>query len=124
MTLTALEGASCKISGLLTTDAAVALPAASIESFEFTLFDKDTEEVINDREDVSILNENGGSIDSEGSFALELDADDNEIIHAGSTDEVHILSLVWEYHDGELLKTGRHQEELTVTNLRKVPKPA
>lgn len=78
-----------KLTITITDEAGAAVPLASIETVTLKLYDKDTGDVINSRDNVSILNTNGGSISNGGGY-WRFTADDNEMITTTEAIENHV----------------------------------
>ena len=96
----------------------VGIPAAELQSLTLTLFDRRTGQILNNRDGVSILNANGGTVDGAGNGELELTPADNMIFTAGRVEEDHVVLVEWEDANG---RVGRHVILLRVENLAKVP---
>jgi hypothetical protein len=73
--------------------------------------------IINSRTAQSVLNLNGGTVDSAGAGAVRLDPLDM-IIVSGKQTECHIALIEWTW--GSPLKSGKHEIAFYVTNLLKV----
>lgn len=71
------------------------LAASDLDSLTLTLVDEIGLSVINDREDQSVLNENGGTLDEDGNFSLRLDPDDMVIVNTLNKYEWHDAQLTW-----------------------------
>ncbi len=96
-----------------------AIQLSWIDTLTATLYDRDTDEVINDREEQDVLNANGGTMHAtSGAFSLVLGADDNVIVNDAKATEVHMLLL-------ELVLTNdtglNWERKVVVTNLHLVP---
>lgn len=78
------------VSGALLDEDAVAVPLSALSALTLTLYDKDTDTIINSRNAQSILNTNGGTFHATtGAFTLTLSAADNAIMttrEAGRTE--------------------------------------
>lgn len=96
------------------------IPAAELQSLTLTLYDPRTGAIINSRDDMSVLNANGGTVDAQGNAVLELGPADNVIVgqNAGLVQEDHVALLEWVYEAGT--RQGRHLIFLRVENLAKV----
>lgn len=70
------------------------LDGAAITAIAATLIDVTTQSIINNRSDQNVKDLNGGTLESDGTFTLQLGADDN-IIHGSPAPrtERHRLSL-------------------------------
>lgn len=91
------EASTAALSLQLTDEGGEALDRDRIASLTLTLYDEDSEAVINEREDQSILNANGGSVDASGLLTLTLDPADNPILATGKEQERHVALLTWEW---------------------------
>jgi hypothetical protein len=97
----------------------VGVPAASLASLTWWLFNKATGAVINSRNGTSILNANNGTVDGSGNATLVLEAADTAILDESLDLETHIAEFEFTYNGGA--RTGRHVIEHAIRNLRKVP---
>jgi hypothetical protein len=91
------EGATPKFQLLLEDEDGVALTAALTDTLTLSVIDARTEAVVNGRDQQSILNANGGSLDGAGNFALQTAIADLAILDAASTYETRKLVVTWEY---------------------------
>ena len=108
------------------------LGPASLSSLTVTLYDRDSQAVINEREAQDVLNANGGTLTDAGVFVLELGEDDMAIQGDPDRDnyfiksrdgslrtvrptyrEWHVALLEWETTSGE---TGSTEIGLRVRN--------
>lgn len=97
----------------------VAIPAASLLTLKCWLYVQSTGTIINSRSDQSVLNANGGTVDSSGNFELTLSPADNE--HQGTaTTEIHVLLLRYTYN---VDRAGSHEALIQVTDQPKVSIP-
>lgn len=109
----ALEGATYLIhTTFLDQDDAPIVP----DALTLTLYERATRTIVNSRDHVSVLNENGGSF-AGTDFTLTLSGDDNALVGAGNG-ETHIALLEWTW-DGT--KTGKAEIAFRVVNLVHVP---
>lgn len=112
------EKGTPKIKGAIRDDAGVGIPGGSITTLKLTLYDELSGDLLGGRtagQDIKGIN--GGDVDVNGNFTLQLTASDmaiNDNIHPA---EVHIALIEWTY--GASL--GNKKEiEFTVVNLLKV----
>jgi hypothetical protein len=119
LTTTYPEQATAVLTATLTdADGKTALLNADsvLTSLTLTLYVERGGAVINSRSAQSILNVNGGTVNSAALLTLRLDPADMTV--SGGFAEVHIALLAWTW--GSPLKTGRHEIAFTVGNLAKV----
>jgi hypothetical protein len=112
------ERTTQRITATMKDEAGAVLPAASVTACTFTLYVLGSLAIINSRDDVNILNANGGTWGAAGEFALELVPADNAIADAALSYEDHVALIEWTYTGG---KQGREEVVLTVRNMAKVP---
>jgi hypothetical protein len=79
------------------------LDGASIETLTLKLYNLEDRSIINSRDGVSILNENGGTLDSDGTLTLFLDPEDNvnvaTVLDLDDKVEVHVAEITWTWLD-------------------------
>jgi len=100
---------------------------ADMTSMVMTLYNDATEELINSRDHVDVLNANGGTLDAtSGAFEMAFEAEDMTVVNAdvanGEADPVYAL-FQWELTNGQ---KGSHQvkiDVLKVANLEAVVIP-
>ncbi len=97
-------------------ESAVAIPGANLTTLTVTLYDQDTEAIINSVDDRDILNTGGGTVDSSGNGVWTMDPADNQIVGAKDI-EFHIALFEWTYG---ATGQGRQTVKLEVVNLVKV----
>lgn len=112
------EKTTKKLSFVVRDEADVAIPAANLSTLTATLYVKRSGAIINSRNAQSILNANGGTVDSSGNGTLTLTPADNAIVSATGAEEDHELLIEWTYAAG--VKAGKHLIHLRVANLTKV----
>lgn len=85
-----------------------------------TLFDRQTELIINGVEDTSVFDEHNGSVDTDGTLTWRLSPEDNVIIDTdlptGSLEE-HIARFTWTWYDGIQARTGKKEVSFDVRRL-------
>lgn len=96
---------------------------AAILSLELTLYDLNTLQVINDRQDQDIKDANGGSLDADGTLTLELDGDDNPVLAEEPLPgwvEEHVARIKWTWNDGDGIRTGIEEFKFGVRRMYEV----
>lgn len=89
---------------------------AALSAVTVTLLDEDNE-VINSREDQNVIDANGGTLATDGSFELALTPADNPIVDETNAQEEHTLILKWQWVDGaSVTQTGIQKYDITVVN--------
>ncbi len=94
------------------------LEADSILSLELTLQNETDGAIINERDASNILNQNGGTVEADGTLKLKLSGDDNAIIARNGYKESHIATIEWSWEDFE----GDPQQGRQKWRLRVAPK--
>lgn len=86
-----------------------AIVKANLVSLTATLYDVESDTVINSRDDQNVLDANNGTVATDGTLTLKLGPTDNAIINSrtrvGFTEQ-HVLLFKWTWNDG-VLRTGR-----------------
>jgi hypothetical protein len=95
-----------------------AIAAATLTTLTLTLYDVETGDIINSRNDQDVLNTNGVTVDGSGNLTWIIDADDNAIVTSTSKVEKHIALFKWTWNSGA--RDGKHEVNLHVKNLAKV----
>jgi hypothetical protein len=113
------EKVSARYTADVQDDEGNAIAAASLTTLTLTLYDKDTGDIINSRNDQDVLNTNGVTVDGSGNLTWIIDPDDNAIVTSTSKVEDHVALFEWTWNSGA--KEGRHEVFLHVKNLTKVP---
>jgi hypothetical protein len=99
------EGESFNILGSLVDLEGAAIIAAALQSFELTLYDDATNQIIDSVQDENILNVGKGTVDAQGNFVIRLQGAQTPIVDTTLADkavEVHIARLKWTWSDGVL----------------------
>jgi len=109
------EQQTALLTGLLRDEAGVALGPADLTTLTLHLYDKGSGQIINARENINILNANGGTLDAAGNLTIQLDPADNALIDATQAAEDHILQVRWKYNGGA--KAGAAEIQFRVFNL-------
>ncbi len=113
------EQATAVLTGTIKDLDGTPIPGSALDTMVLTLFNKGgEEEIINGRDNQTILAMNGGDVDEDGLLTLRLDPDDMALCSQDVLEETHVASLVWTYNgDGT---TGRAEVLFRVVNLRRV----
>lgn len=103
------EGESWDLTGHLEDTDGNQLEKASITDLELTLYNESDNTVINSRNSQDVLDNNGGSMVTDGSFTIKLQPLDNIIVDTvnvlADQTETHLIKLVWKWNDG-IERTG------------------
>ena len=114
------EDSVALITGQLIDEAGLAITSSRMTAMRMWFFDH-LGGIINAREDVDILNANGGSLDASGNFALRLSAADNPIVGGGAdTIQPHTL-LIRKVWDAANPQQDWDEIPIRVRNLTRVP---
>lgn len=111
-----VEGATALIEGDLVDEQGQAIDGTALTTLTLTLYDEDTDDIINNRDGVNILNTGGGSVDANGNFSLELAIADMVIVTSSKRREQHIALVEWTYPTG---KGGAQEFAFQVINLHR-----
>ena len=87
---------------------------AAIQDITATLLNKKDYSIINSRSEQTVLDSNGGVLETDGSFELTLSPDDNPIIDETLSEEVHILIVSFTWVD-EASNTQKGIEKYLIT---------
>lgn len=112
------EGESCDLVGQFKLGI-VDVDKGQLANVFFTLYDEETGTIINGRNRVSILDENGGQISDGGELRLTLGPADNIIVDAALVPgdlEVHTARIEWEWVD-PVQRTGIQEYKFSVEKL-------
>lgn len=112
------ENNSAVYAGYITDENGATLTPGVLTSLTATLYDKAMDTIINNRNKMNVLNANGGTMDVNGNFELQLSRLDNPIVTVSVGVEEHILLLEWTWGTN---RGGSKQVRILVTNLRRVP---
>lgn len=117
------EEATAILTAVIRDTEGAGLPAENLDALTVTLYDEASEDIINSRERQSILNENGGTVDSSGNLTLRLDPADTPILDDTLTHEWHIALFEWNWQVGSppVSYYGKAEVKHKVRNLEKVP---
>ena len=115
-----LEGASADVVITFSDAAGNAIAKANLATLKATLYDVESNSVINSRDDQSVLDANDGVVATDGTLTLRLQPEDHVIVTAdlpaGST-ESHVLRLTWTWSDGVRTRTGIQEWQYQVEKL-------
>lgn len=115
---TVAEKNAFPVTAAIVDEAGTLIPLAQIVTLVATLYDRESGSILNGRNAQSVLNANGGTVDSAGNLTLTLVPADNAVLDAARAFELHVLLLEWTYASGA--KANRLQKRIAVRNLRKV----
>jgi len=114
------DGESLNITGSFLDMDDVAIPLASIDTVTLTLYDEETGDVINSRDDQDIKNANQGVITAGGDLTLRLGPLDNALQNSTFDElavESHIARFSWTWSDGVETRTGKEEYRFRVQKL-------
>lgn len=111
----AKEQNSARYTAVIKDEAGAAVSVDSLVTLTLTLYDQDTETILNDREDQDVLNANGVTVDINGALVWLLEPEDNEIVNDGKRYEDHVALFEFTYGAGGA-KAGTWEVLLTVRN--------
>lgn len=97
-------------------EAGTGIPAASLADLTWKLYDLASGQYINARTGISVLNANGGTVDTGGNFSHVYTPEDMAFVGTGNS-EVHVSLYEWTYNSG---RKGKHRAYFTVVNEPKV----
>lgn len=112
------EKSSAKLTGIIRDESGVAVPGASLTTWVLTIYDLETQAIINTVDHVNILNVGRGTVDGSGNFSVQFEPNDNPIITVSKTIERHVWLFEWTYQGGT--RIGRQEMLVNVQNLSKV----
>lgn len=79
------------------------LDKASIETLTLKLYNLEDRAIINSRSRVSVLDDNGGTLDSDGTLTMVLDPADNvnvaTVLNLDHQVEIHVAEFTWTWLD-------------------------
>lgn len=115
-----VEASSGRFTGVITEeDGVTPIPVGTLSTLALTLFvDDGADTIINGRNAQSVLNVNGGVVDSVGRLTMTLSPADNPIVNDALPFERHIALFEWTWGVG---KAGKFSLVLIVRNLQQVP---
>lgn len=111
------EGESSRLTATLYELSGSPLDAASIIELTMTLQNEANGAIINNRDQQSILNMNGGRLEPDGTVIVALSPEDNVIVINSGTQESHIATVEWSWIDDQ----GVQQYGLQKWRLRVAP---
>jgi hypothetical protein len=93
---------------------------ASLSTVQLTLYDRTTLAIINTRNLQSVLDANGGTVDTAGEITMRLNATDNAILdtelEVGEIEE-HVARFTWGWNDGVEAREGKEEWLVRVAKL-------
>ena len=92
------------------------VPKSSVVSLFLTLYDEFTKTIINSRDKQNVLDANGGAIDANGEFTMQLDPIDNIIVDPTKAinQETHVALFQFTFDGG--FQTGIQEVFFEVNN--------
>lgn len=118
------EGESFEVYGTFKDGDNNAILESNISAFTVTLFDEETETIINSRNETDVLDANIGVVDLAGTFTLRFTGSDSPIVSSSlsvSDVESHIVRLKWTWNDGVSDRNGISEHRIYV---RKIASPS
>jgi hypothetical protein len=102
--------------GTMTSGVPLPIPGSSLTSLTLSIINVGTDAVINNRNQVNVLNANGGEVDEDGNFVLFLTPGDTSLADTPSLISVErALVMDWSYNGGQ--SVGRHKFRFIVKAL-------
>lgn len=114
-----LERITVRYRATLIDDNGTAVPGTSLTTITLTVYDKSTGNILNNRNDQNVLNQNNVTIDSNGLLEWIVQPEDLAIVNTNHANEIHVALFEWTWQSGT--RSGKHEMELIVKNLTKVP---
>lgn len=94
-------------------------PITEVDSMKVTIMDLQSKYIVNDRDRVSILNENGGTFDTiTGMLRFTLSAADNILLDQVKFEEDHLVRFDYTYNNDTF--SGHHAILVRIRNLAKL----
>lgn len=109
------EGSVSEFVGVVTDKKDVPIPASNLSSLTLTLYNLETGALINDRNEESVLNENGGTVDEVGVFEMTFSEADNLLQDSSKQYETHVALFEWEKEDTQ--EEGKHELVMTIRSV-------
>ena len=113
---------SCELDcAQLTKEDGTVLTPAALETLTLTLYDIESDDIVNGLEDADILNVGRGTLDTNGHLVVALESADNPILTATNDLERRKALIVGTWNTGK----GRTSQEViySVRNIHRVPTP-
>lgn len=114
------EGSTGSITGRVVDEDGVGIPATSLVTFTYTLYDYSSGSIINSRSAVNMLNANGGTVSSavgeEGNFVIPVAVLDSVIVDTTKQSEVHVALVRFTTADS----AGSGELRFTLKNVKKI----
>lgn len=121
MRFTVFERTTPRYTATIVDDRDNVLASGSLSTMTLTLYDKSTGNILNSRDDQNVLNANQVTIDSSGNLVWIVQVQDLALVNTNETNETHVALFEWSWSAESLTKNGKHEIELAVKNLTKVP---
>src|SRR5262245_64846184 len=125
LTETLIEGSSGLYSFTLVDEAGDAIDAGFIDTLTLTLYDRDSDEIVNARDGQNILNVNDGSVTTDPgppvttTVILEIQPEDTVILNQNRVIEYRVLSFRWTWDAGN--RTAGHVIQFGIENVEHWP---
>ena len=114
-----LERTTPRYSATIVDDQGVAISSANLSTITLTLYEKKTGSIVNSRDEQNVKNANNVTIDASGVLVWSIQVADLVMVNTNNTNETHVALFEWTWDAGT--KSGKHEVELAVKNLTKVP---
>jgi len=111
----AKEQNTARYTAVIKDETGAAVSVVSIVTLTLTLYDKDTETILNSRNGQNVLNLNGVTVDINGALVWILEPGDNAIVNDAKAYEDHVALFAFTYGVGGA-KAGTWEVLLTVSN--------
>ena len=116
------EGESCNIIGQFAMGS-VNITQTQLQTAVWTLYDDETDTIINSRENVDMLSAVGAG----GNFTLRLGPTDNVLVGSNPSEgdvEYHVVRIVYTWDDGTEVRTGKHEVKFYVLKMATPQQPS
>ena len=97
-----------------------AITKANLSSLTLTLYDKTSNAILNSRSAQNVIDVNGGTVATDGTLTMRLDASDNTYETASPSvgdKETHVAKFTWQWNDGTQTRTGIEEYEFEVQKM-------
>jgi hypothetical protein len=125
LTETLLEGTTGLYSFGLVDETGAGVPGGFLNTLTVTLYDVDSNQVVNGRLDQDILNVNDGTVTSDlgppvvTTVTLDLQPEDTVIFNEARLVEYRVLAFTWTWDQGQ--RVERHVVQFGIENVLHVP---
>ena len=113
-----MEKTTVKITATVEDEDGNGLAAASLDTLTLTLYSLEDNTIINSRDDQSVKNVNGVTLDANGSLIWTVTPADTIIVNTTLNAERHRAVFEWTYDTGA--KNGKHVIDMRIINLVKI----